>query len=422
MKPIIEADSISKVYHLGGIGAGTLRDSVADWWARRRGANGRATPASDDAPTRRNGKDFWALHDVSFSVQAGEVVGFVGRNGAGKSTLLRILSRITEPTSGRAVLRGRVASLLEVGTGFHPELSGRENIFLNGAIMGMKRAEIARKFDEIVAFAEIGGFIDTPVKRYSSGMYVRLAFAVAAHLEPEILIVDEVLAVGDAEFQRKCMGKMRDVAQGEGRTVLFVSHNMNAVRKLCSRAILLDGGEVQLAGETSAVINRYFSSALSQPSTELEQHPNRSGGLTPHLLRLEISGADGQPASCFAPGDRVRITLHLRCAQRILDPRIGIGFTDAAGERLFAVANYLSPCVLDPIEGQTNLVAEFELPPVLPSRYLLDIGLTDGAGKRYDEIYGAAALDVTESNYLGTSHPYFREMGHIMVRSNWSRG
>jgi lipopolysaccharide transport system ATP-binding protein len=202
-------------------------------------------------------EDFWALKDVSFEIQPGEVVGIIGRNGAGKSTLLKVLSRITEPTAGRITLRGRVASLLEVGTGFHPELTGRENIFLNGAILGMSRAEIKRKFDEIVAFAEVEKFLDTPVKRYSSGMYVRLAFAVAAHLEPEILIVDEVLAVGDAEFQKKCLGKMESVSRGEGRTVLFVSHNMAAVRQLCTKGIVLRSGRVEFLGSANSAIESY---------------------------------------------------------------------------------------------------------------------------------------------------------------------
>lgn len=202
-------------------------------------------------------KDFWALRDVTFDVQPGEVVGIVGRNGAGKSTLLKILSRITEPTKGEIILRGRVASLLEVGTGFHPELTGRENIYLNGTILGMRRSEINKKFDEIIAFAEIEKFLDTPVKRYSSGMYVRLAFAVAAHLEPEILIVDEILAVGDIAFQKKCLGKMHDVAESSGRTVLFVSHNFAAVRELCTRAVLLSSGQVEMIGETDAVLRHY---------------------------------------------------------------------------------------------------------------------------------------------------------------------
>lgn len=224
----------------------TLRDTIAGWWKR----------APQDAPTR---EDFWALRDVSFEVQKGEVIGVIGRNGAGKSTLLKLLSRVTQPTAGRISINGRIASLLEVGTGFHPELTGRENIFLNGAILGMSRAEIRRKFDEIVAFAETEKFLDTAVKHYSSGMYMRLAFAVAAHLDPDILIIDEVLAVGDTEFQKKCLGKMKEVSTG-GRTVLFVSHNMGAISTLCSRAILLAKGQIEMCGPTEPVIRHYTTS------------------------------------------------------------------------------------------------------------------------------------------------------------------
>ena len=251
-QPIIEVEGLSKCYKLGAIGATSLREEWSTWWDRRRG--------KADVSQR----DFWALRDVSFSVQKGEVLGVIGSNGAGKSTLFKILSRITEPTSGRAVLRGRVASLLEVGTGFHPDLSGRENIFLNGAILGMTRVEIRRKFDEIVAFAEVERFIDTPVKRYSSGMYVRLAFAVAAHLEPEILIVDEVLAVGDAAFQKKCLGKMQNVTRNDGRTVLFVSHNIDAVVQLCTSCVLLKQGRVFSAGRTDQVVSRYMTEGGGQ--------------------------------------------------------------------------------------------------------------------------------------------------------------
>lgn len=246
--PIIEVAGLSKRYRLGALGARSLREEAEHLWLR-------LTRPATEAPASAH--DFWALRDVSFTVAPGEVVGVIGRNGAGKSTLLKILSRITEPTAGEAVLRGRVASLLEVGTGFHPELSGRENIFLNGAILGMKRAEIARKLDEIVAFAEIERFLDTPVKRYSSGMYVRLAFAVAAHLEPEILIVDEVLAVGDVQFQKKCLGKMREVSTSAGRTVLFVSHNMEAVATLCSRALLMHEGRAQTFERAAEAIAAY---------------------------------------------------------------------------------------------------------------------------------------------------------------------
>lgn len=255
---VICAEGLGKSYrlrHQRQRGYVALRDVVAEKaraFGRRLLGRGRALPAGEE-------EDFWALREVSFEVRRGEVVGIIGRNGAGKSTLLKVLSRITEPSEGRVRIRGRVASLLEVGTGFHPELTGRENIFLNGAILGMSRAEIKRKFDEIVAFADVEKFLDTPVKRYSSGMYVRLAFAVAAHLEPEILVVDEVLAVGDAEFQRKCLGKMRDVSQG-GRTVLFVSHNMAAVQALCGRGVLFERGRVILDALSSEAVKRYLES------------------------------------------------------------------------------------------------------------------------------------------------------------------
>jgi len=247
-RPIIEVHGIGKTYQLGSIGPTSLKEMFS--WGSQGRANRRAGRLSE----------FRALHDVSFSVERGEVVGIIGRNGAGKSTLLKILSRITEPTFGRAVLRGRVASLLEVGTGFHPDLTGRENIYLNGAILGMNRPEIRRKFDEIVAFSEVERFIDTPVKRYSSGMYVRLAFAVAAHLEQEILIVDEVLAVGDAAFQAKCLGKMQSVASQEGRTILFISHNMQAVNSLCTRAVRLAAGTLVGVGKPGEMVAAYLES------------------------------------------------------------------------------------------------------------------------------------------------------------------
>src|ERR1700747_1304075 len=259
---VIHAEGLGKKYLIGHAAEReryvALRDVLVRgahniWRKTADMARGRAIVGGDTVEA------FWALKDVSFEVKRGEVLGIIGRNGAGKSTLLKILSRITEPSEGRVMIKGRVASLLEVGTGFHPELPGRENIYLNGAILGMTRVEIRRKFDEIVAFADVEKFLDTPVKRYSSGMYVRLAFAVAAHLEPEILVIDEVLAVGDAEFQRKCLGKMESVSRGEGRTVLFVSHNMAAVEALCSSAMWLNNGRTSEIGESTRVINTYLS-------------------------------------------------------------------------------------------------------------------------------------------------------------------
>jgi homopolymeric O-antigen transport system ATP-binding protein len=259
MSTIISIENVSKAYRLGLIGGGTLKEDFARWCAKLQGKPDPFLKIGEEHHARRMGEQFWALDNVSFKVEEGEVLGIIGRNGAGKSTLLKILSQVTTPTSGEIKIKGRIASLLEVGTGFHPELTGRENVFLNGAILGMTKAEIRQKFDEIVAFSEIEEFIDTPVKRYSSGMYVRLAFAVAAHLEPEILIVDEVLAVGDSQFQKKCIGKMQDVSRG-GRTVLFVSHNLTVVSNLCKRAVLLEGGRKRMEGATEDVVSTYIQS------------------------------------------------------------------------------------------------------------------------------------------------------------------
>jgi lipopolysaccharide transport system ATP-binding protein len=263
-KPVIEIEHLSKCYRIGAMREPylSLRDELARKARRISSAFSRIF-SKGQIQSSNSGTDFWALNDVSFSVKEGEAVGIIGRNGAGKSTLLKILSQITPPTQGRITMRGRVASLLEVGTGFHPELTGRENIFLNGAILGMTRAEIRKKFDEIVAFSEVQKFLDTPVKRYSSGMYVRLAFAVAAHLEPEILVVDEVLAVGDAQFQKKCLGKMSEVAK-QGRTVLFVSHNMEAIQNLCSRAVLLSEGKLLLDDNSEISVAHYISNVFAR--------------------------------------------------------------------------------------------------------------------------------------------------------------
>ncbi len=274
-------------------------------------------------------EEFWALRDIDLEIEQGDRVGIIGRNGAGKSTLLKVLSRITEPTSGRITIEGRIASLLEVGTGFHPELSGRENIYLNGAILGMSRAEIQRKFDEIVAFSGVEKFLDTPVKRYSSGMYVRLAFAVAAHLEPEILVVDEVLAVGDAEFQKKCLGKMEDVAKG-GRTVLFVSHNMNAIRNLCGRSVLLSQGRLIEAGPTDEVIEKYasqFQSSIAsridfkRPDTDTEAYP----------IALEFHGADGRETAVFGVGEPWKIDVIFKTERKLPSVIAGLGISTVDG-------------------------------------------------------------------------------------------
>jgi lipopolysaccharide transport system ATP-binding protein len=337
----VQIEDLWKQYRLGVIGHGALYRDLQSWWARRRGKEDPNTPVGfRQADPAAGGDRFWALREVGLEIGQGETVGIIGKNGAGKSTLLKVLSRVTAPTRGEVRLDGRVASLLEVGTGFHPELTGRENIYLNGAILGMRKGEIARKFDEIVDFSGVEAFIDTPVKRYSSGMYVRLAFAVAAHLEPEILLVDEVLAVGDAEFQKKCLGKMGDVAR-EGRTVLFVSHNMAAIRNLCARSVLLEDGRVAADGPSEDTVNRYLrTKTVEKAVADAAEIEARMEGVilrnNPHVRFVEIGLYDekGRARKSFYSDESVRIRTTFRCLAPVLDLRILIELTDDQDSRL----------------------------------------------------------------------------------------
>lgn len=337
-------------------------------------------------------EEYWALKDVGFEVKRGEVLGIIGRNGAGKSTLLKILSRITEPTRGRVTLRGRVASLLEVGTGFHQELTGRENIFLNGAILGMTRVEIARKFDEIVAFAEVGEFLDTPVKRYSSGMYVRLAFAVAAHLEPEILIVDEVLAVGDAEFQKKCLGKMDEVSRNHGRTVLFVSHNMEAVLKLCTRAIFLESGAVRHAGDVKTVVPAYLQDKSSSPRVVDLSTKVRATSFTrkARLVKIATSGAEGWS---FPFGRSLALDLSIDVQPSVSRVEVSVDVS-VRGFEVMTWTNKCSDIELIVRPGLNTFRIEFQHLRLLPGQYTL--GLNLGSGRGFEEwVPEAVQFEVT---------------------------
>ena len=326
MPPVISVEHLSKIYHLGLIGTGTFSHDLEVWWAKMRGKPNPMLKIGETDHGNRDGEELWALRDVSFTVEQGEALGIIGRNGAGKSTLLKILSRVTAPTNGRVKVKGRIASLLEVGTGFHPELTGRENITLNGAILGMNKAEISRKFDEIVDFSGVEQFIDTPVKRYSSGMYVRLAFAVAAHLDPEILIVDEVLAVGDAEFQKKCLGKMSDVAN-EGRTVLFVSHNMGAVTRLCQRILLIGDGEILEDGTSEQVISKYLiSNANISAFREWPVLDESPGDDVVRLRSVNATCANGQLMESYNITDEIHIQMayDVLAAGKVLLPAIRV--------------------------------------------------------------------------------------------------
>jgi len=371
MSTVISVENVSKYYRLGLIGGGTLRADLERWWARRRGRPDPLLKIGQEDYGNRQGEYIWALRGVSFEVQQGEVLGIIGRNGAGKSTLLKILSRVTAPTSGQAKVKGRIASLLEVGTGFHPELTGRENIYLNGAILGMKKAEIDRKFDEIVAFAEIEKFMDTPVKRYSSGMYVRLAFAVAAHLEPEILLVDEVLAVGDAAFQKKCLGKMGDVAR-EGRTVLFVSHNMGAIRGLCQRGIWIDLGRIAMDGDAERTIARYLDGIFERGS-EIRTHGSVSDDQL-QIRRVMLKNSKGEPSTEFAPGDELTIEIHYYAPRRFHRPHFWVGVVSQFGS-LFGANMLFDGYCPDYVEGEGVLSCTFKSLPLVPQTYTVRMGV-----------------------------------------------
>jgi lipopolysaccharide transport system ATP-binding protein len=412
MNPIIRVESISKKYRLGARRAGetTLREALAGA-ARSPLAALRRRGERDDAT-------LWALRDVSFEVRPGEVVGVIGRNGAGKSTLLKILSRITEPTAGRAELYGRASSLLEVGTGFHPELSGRENIYLNGAILGMRRGEIGRRFDEIVAFAEVERFIDTPVKHYSSGMHMRLAFAVAAHLEPEILIVDEVLAVGDAQFQKKCLGKMGSVAK-EGRTVLFVSHNMAAVTNLCRRGLVLEQGRVVYAGTQAEAVARYLTSCRAL-GRSLRDRDDRVGSGEVRVVAVEVRDSAGRTLDVAASGQDVDICLRYEASHGFRSPRViaGLCVKTQFDAPVFLQHNRLTRDEWGALPPRGTFVCRVPRLPLPPAAYRITYSLMHD-GEYLDAMEDAYELTVTGGDFFGSGEVPPATHGCCLVDASW---
>ena len=386
-KPIISVENLSKAYYLGRRfdRNQTFRDAIVQMAKTpMRRLRERSGPARDSADA------FWALRNVSFDVQRGEVLGLVGRNGAGKSTLLKVLSRITEPTEGRAVLRGRVASLLEVGTGFHPELSGRENIYLNGSILGMSHSEIKTKFDQIVAFSEIEQFLDTPVKRYSSGMYVRLAFAVAAHLEPEILIVDEVLAVGDARFQKRCLGKMQEVARGQGRTVLFVSHNMQAISTLTTRCVLMKQGQVHAVGPTADIIGDYIREGGSA-SDMIYTAP--ASDKKPLITRVELRTSE--PHNVQANGKPMQVIVEITTPRPIESARLSFHACNNLGDSVIHFWAHDEEREMCRTPGTYRLVFDVPKMRLYMGNYTLRMNLKEFAGgQEFDSIEGICPFEV----------------------------
>ena len=415
----IRVENLSKIYHIGAEKKldRTFREVATDVLSGpfRRAANllsGKSKSASELSET------FMALNDVSFELNRGEVLGVMGRNGAGKSTLLKVLSRITEPTSGKVTIYGHVGSLLEVGTGFHPELTGRENVYLNGSILGMKQARIDDKFDDIVDFAEVSKFIDTPVKHYSSGMYTRLAFAVAAHLEPEILIVDEVLAVGDAQFQKKCLGKMQDVANA-GRTVLFVSHNMGAIQNLCTKAILLRAGQLIKSGSVEEVVQDYLSYMRTSTANAFDDNPDRTGHGRLRFSGVQLFNGQGIATQSFVAGEPMRIEMayknpdHIRQAEAVVTMynHMGVSVTSFNTRLLNFAPDSLAP------EGQfTCTIPELPLPP---GNYRFAMALQDDGGTA-DLVPSAGTFDVISSVFYPGGRTQDPRYCLVMVRHEWS--
>jgi lipopolysaccharide transport system ATP-binding protein len=421
----IQIENLSKQYRLGVVGTGTLSHDLNRWWARMRGKEDPTLKIGQENVLARNGakgqgkgRDYiWALRDINLEVKQGEVLGIIGKNGAGKSTLLKILSRVTGPTTGTVKVNGKIASLLEVGTGFHPELTGRENIFLNGAILGMRKQEIRAKLDEIIDFAGVAKYVDTPVKRYSSGMYVRLAFAVAAHLEPDILVVDEVLAVGDAEFQKKAVGKMQDVSKGEGRTVLFVSHNMASVKSLCKNTIILENGKTIFEGETILAIDHYINRLAEKSREDLSERIDRKGGKSFRYTEIKFLNVKGLQTENIISGENIIIELDFK-AERILHNVVfRVQFVNQEGILMFVCNNFHSSEPFREIKPDSNIRLEIKDFPLPFGRYYVHLQCLENL-QVLDEIEFATEINVIKGDFFGTGKlPDL--IGGVYVKHKW---
>ena len=388
MSEVIKVEGLSKLYRLGLVGSRTIAEDLNRLWARFKGKEDPYLKIGETNNRIVKGKTefVWALKDINFQVNRGERFGIIGKNGAGKSTLLKILSRVASPTKGSVKVKGRVASLLEVGTGFHPELTGRDNIFLNGSILGMTQSEIKSKFDSIVDFSGVERYIDTPVKRYSSGMYVRLAFAVAAHLEPEILIVDEVLAVGDAEFQKKCLGKMHDVSENEGRTVLFVSHNLQAIKNLCQKTVILNNGELFASGPTAETLNSYNELVRDikiDAKTDVNNIQNRRGNGNIRFSGIDVTDSEGNKRYNFEIGESIRFKISYEVFKEMKGIRMIVALLSGLSRECLTLANF--ELTKNKIPPGTSGDVEVELPDIYikPGEYPLYFELTDSQFNGY---------------------------------------
>jgi lipopolysaccharide transport system ATP-binding protein len=418
---VIQAENISKQYRLGKVGRKSLHDDINRWMHKLAGKEDPYLQVGDvnDRTVKASSDYVWALQDVSFSVNQGEVLGVLGRNGAGKSTLLKILSKVTAPTRGSIKIKGRIASLLEVGTGFHPELSGRDNIFLNGAILGMTRKEIQSKFDEIVAFAGVERYIDTPVKRYSSGMYVRLAFAVAAHLEPDILIVDEVLAVGDAEFQKKCLGKMKDVSTKDGRTILFVSHNMPAILNLCNKAMVLEFGRSVYAGETEASVQFYLNNKRPQHISAIVQRTDRLGSGAIICTNLSLLNSKNETVESVKSGDGLQFKVDYELTDKpVRTVYFRIQIADGNEAILFTCNNEHTNGTIDIIEKSGSIICSIPRLPLFGGAYYINVQIFSREQGLLDEVESAKEFSVVDGDFFGTGRIPVVKKG-MLIEHNW---
>ena len=399
----IEVTNLSKKYRLGTIGMSSLREDLSRWWSRKKhndSTKGNTNTAGIDQSRRINDSEFWALHDLNFQIPKGEVVGLIGTNGSGKSTLLKILSRITEPSSGEVQVRGKVASLLEVGTGFHPELTGRENVYINGAILGMTRSEVNRKFDEIINFAGIADFIDTPIKRYSSGMTVRLGFAVAAHLDPDILIVDEVLAVGDVTFQKKCIGKMQSIANS-GRSIIFVSHNMASIEALCTNSIYLKKGKIISSGKPSTIIKYYISDSTVCNEKSIEERTDRTGTGLIKVTSIRLIDEDMKIVNYAKTGSQLIFRISFSRTKKIFaSSKFCLSFSNGTGERISTICSNLIN-YSHKFERNKDLVIKFDKLNLVPDSYKITTFLTLN-DEISDWLINAFDFEVFEGDFYGT--------------------
>jgi len=421
---VIRVEDLTKRYRLGVVNSKTLHADLSRWWAMLRGKPDPLLRVHHARYMAEHGEYVWALDGVSFEVKRGEILGVIGKNGAGKSTLLKILTKITAPTYGTARIKGRVGSLLEVGTGFHPELTGRENIYLNGAILGMTRSEVTSRFDEIVEFAEIEEFIDTPVKRFSSGMYVRLAFAVAAHLDPEILLVDEVLAVGDVRFKEKCLNKMSKVSQ-TGRTILIVSHNMTSISSLCDRCVLLEQGKLVSDGKTNDVIKLYLSgSGEAEASVDLTQSPDRRGTGDARVVAAALRDEAGDPCRRFLMGQRLVIEFDVDFRPPGRSAMFAFTLTTLQGTRLINWVSVDSGLDAQPYSGTVRVQARIDNLPLYPGSYAVE-RLWVGAPSRidcFDEVHPLLTFEVEQSHHGSDVRPLVQRMGLVQLPIDVSVG